>query len=90
MRKPEVTYTTVMLHGFTILPCGGHEHMDFDDPECRNWNVWVREDYATPREPHGEPFGSVDEHDQDFTDYDKASAYARGLADQLGAGLDEY
>ena len=52
--------------------------MDWDDPECSNWAVWVRCDWEKPS-AHGEPFSSIDKHGRDFTDL----ALARSHADAL-------
>lgn len=88
--ESEVKTRTVMLHGFIVLPGGEHEHTDFDDPECKNWNVWVRRDFDKLNE-HGEPFDSEDEYDKDFTDLTEAHAYALELFNKLSAdALDEY
>ena len=75
---------TVMLHGFHKLSCGASEHCDFDDPDCENWNVWVRRDFETG------PFDSVDEHDRDFVSFDEAWRYATDLQIEIGGEIDCY
>lgn len=81
---------TVMLHGFITLTDGSPEHVDYDDPECTQWNVWVRLDYHIPFPPNFEPFTSVDPLDRDFESYQDAVRYAVRLSHALDAEVDEY
>lgn len=87
--RNKFAFMTVMVHGFITLPCGGQEHMSYDDPSCDGWNVWVRGDYHSP-DSNGELFINVEEFDRDWPTPSLAEDYARQLAEQLACQVDHY
>lgn len=84
---------TVMVQGWQTVETGDQEHMDFDDPDCEHWCVWLRRDFPDRVPEPGkvfEPFDSADEYERDFDDVSEAEEYARYLAGCFDCEVDFY